>query len=60
MLNPISTLKRGYSITKISGRAITNVEMARPGEIIETVTSKGSILSTVDVVLPSKDSEKEK
>lgn len=55
VLNPISTLKRGYSITKISGKAITNVEMARPGEIIETVTSKGSILSTVDIILRSKD-----
>lgn len=60
VLNPISTLKRGYSITKISGKAITNVDMARPGEIIETVTSKGSILSTVDVIIPANDSEKEK
>lgn len=60
VLNPLSTLKRGYSITKISGKAITNVEMASPGEIIETVTSKGSILSTIDVILPSKDTEKAK
>ncbi|MDE6481090.1 MAG: exodeoxyribonuclease VII large subunit [Muribaculaceae bacterium] len=58
VLNPISTLKRGYSITKISGKAITDVEMARPGEIIETVTSKGSILSTVDIILPANDLEK--
>lgn len=60
VLNPESTLKRGYSITKISGKSITNVEMARPGEIIETVTAHGSILSTVDVIIPAKDSEKAK
>ena len=60
VLNPISTLKRGYSITKISGKAITSVDMARPGEIIETVTSKGSILSTVDIIIPANDLEKEK
>ena len=60
VLNPVSTLKRGYSITKISGKAITNADMARPGEIIETVTANGSILSTVDVIIPTNDSEKER
>ena len=48
VLNPASTLKRGYSITKICGKAVSNADMAKPGDILETITANGSILSTVD------------
>ncbi len=54
VLNPASTLKRGYSITKICGKAVSNADLAKPGDRLETITATGSILSTVDQT-PKKD-----
>ncbi len=45
-LNPVSTLKRGYSITRVGGKAITSAEAVKPGDILETLTYQGSIIST--------------
>ena len=47
VLNPASTLKRGYSITKIGGKAVSDIKAVKTGDIIETLTDKGSIISTV-------------
>ncbi|MDE6561663.1 MAG: exodeoxyribonuclease VII large subunit [Muribaculaceae bacterium] len=47
VLNPASTLKRGYSITKIGGKAVSDIKAVKAGDIIETLTDKGSIISTV-------------
>ncbi|MDE5813746.1 MAG: hypothetical protein K2H72_05615, partial [Muribaculaceae bacterium] len=35
-LNPSSTLKRGYSITRINGKAVIDTGDIRPGDILET------------------------
>lgn len=47
VLNPTYTLKRGYTITKLREKAISNINEVEPGNIIETITASGSISSTV-------------
>ncbi|MDE6056382.1 MAG: exodeoxyribonuclease VII large subunit, partial [Muribaculaceae bacterium] len=36
VLSPTSTLKRGYSITRVNGKAVTDPKTVKPGDIIET------------------------
>lgn len=50
VLNPASTLKRGYSITRIGGKAITGTISIKAGDIIETTTAGGMITSTVNEI----------
>lgn len=45
VLNPISTLKRGYSITRINGKAVTDAKTVKPGCTLETQTANGTITS---------------
>lgn len=52
VLNPASTLKRGYSISKIGGKAIINVANAKPGDILESITAEGIIKSIVKDIEP--------
>ncbi len=47
VLNPVATLKRGYSITRVNGKAITSAEAVTTGDTIETQTAQGTIISTV-------------
>jgi exodeoxyribonuclease VII large subunit len=47
ILNPYNVLKRGYSMTSIEGRIITESEEVKPGDIIYTQFSKGSVRSKV-------------
>ncbi len=47
VLDPAFTLKRGYSITRIGGKAITDAADVTPGAIIETRLYNGSIISEV-------------
>lgn len=46
-LNPSSTLKRGYTITRFRGKALTDTTVVKQGDILETVTASGSISSRV-------------
>lgn len=48
VLSPDNTLKRGYSITRVEGKAVRSADELSPGTKIETVLSKGIIHSTVD------------
>ena len=50
VLNPSSTLKRGYSITRINGKAVTDVNSVKPGAVLETLTADGSIISTAEEI----------
>ncbi|MDE7097371.1 MAG: hypothetical protein K2O47_07760, partial [Muribaculaceae bacterium] len=50
-LNPISTLKRGYSITRAGGKAITSLNDIKPGDALETQIADGIIVSTADKIL---------
>ena len=45
VLSPAATLKRGYSITRTNGKIITNATDVRPGDIIDTQTSEGTLIS---------------
>ncbi|MDE5871935.1 MAG: exodeoxyribonuclease VII large subunit [Muribaculaceae bacterium] len=47
-LNPTSTLKRGYSVTRLNGKAVTCTKSVQPGDILETQTADGSIISTTN------------
>lgn len=47
VLSPQNTLKRGYSITRINGKAITKPEDASPGDTIQTTLFGGTITSKV-------------
>ena len=47
-LSPKATLKRGFSITKINGEAITNASQLRSGDIISTEFFEGTVSSTVN------------
>lgn len=48
VLNPASTLKRGYTITKIGGKAVGSADKAKPGDILETIMAEGIIKSIVE------------
>lgn len=50
-LNPISTLKRGYSITKKNKKILKNVEDVKINDKIETVLENGKIISEVKEIL---------
>ncbi len=54
VLNPVATLRRGYSITRINGKAITSVEAVAPGEALETQTAHGSIISIANKITPTE------
>lgn len=47
-LSPKATLKRGFSITKINGEAITNATQLSSGDIITTEFFEGTVSSTVN------------
>lgn len=46
-LDPAETLKRGYSITRIGGKAIRSVDEVPPIAKIETTLAKGKVVSVI-------------
>ncbi len=46
-LNPILTMKRGYSITKLNGKVLDNISNINKDDIIETTLNTGKIISKV-------------
>lgn len=51
ILDPINTLQRGFSITRIRGEAIKSVNKVKKGQDMLTTVSDGSIKSTVKVTI---------
>lgn len=47
LLSPENTLKRGYSISRINGRAISETSEVKPGDLLETTLFGGKIESIV-------------
>jgi exodeoxyribonuclease VII large subunit len=47
ILDPVNVLRRGYTITSVNGRIITNIEMVRKDDEIKTLVSNGSVISKV-------------
>ncbi len=50
ILNPITTLKRGYSVSKIDGKIIRKVTDAKKGKLLITEVSDGKIESVIENV----------
>lgn len=46
-LSPEATLRRGFSITRINGHAVTSTDQAAAGDVLETTLAAGTITSTV-------------
>ena len=46
-LNPIKTLKRGYSITRVDNKVITDIKKIKKDMVINTEISDGTIISKV-------------
>ncbi|MCM1317362.1 MAG: exodeoxyribonuclease VII large subunit, partial [Bacteroides sp.] len=48
VLSPEATLRRGYSITRVDGRAVTSAADIAPGTEIETILASGTVRSTAN------------
>lgn len=46
-LSPEATLRRGYSITRVNGHAVTSAGSIFPGQQIVTILADGQIISTI-------------
>lgn len=49
LLHPHNVLKRGYSITRLNGKALTKSADAKPGDTLVTELSEGEVVSKVNV-----------
>ncbi len=47
VLSPANTLRRGYSITRVNGHAVTDASAVKPGDVLETQLNSGTICSEV-------------
>ena len=47
VLNPITTIKRGYSIVRINDKAITSIKNIKKGDILTNQLRDGNIKSEV-------------
>lgn len=50
LLHPENVLKRGYSITRLNGKAITGISEIAENDIVETTLFAGKIISTVNSI----------
>lgn len=46
VLSPMATLRRGYSLTRVDGRAVRSAADVAPGTLLETLLPDGRLLST--------------
>lgn len=47
VLSPVATLRRGYSITRVNGHAVTSVGELKAGMTIETTLADGTVNSNI-------------
>ncbi len=48
LLDPVNTLKRGYSITRYHGKALTDTRKLSKGMVVETELAEGKIVSIIE------------
>lgn len=48
LVDPVNVLKRGFSISKINGRAVKSIQEIKPGDLIETVLNDGTVESRIE------------
>lgn len=46
-LSPEATLRRGFSVTRVGGRAVTSVSQLIPGAVVTTLFAEGAAESTI-------------
>ena len=46
-MHPDNVLKRGYSITRLNGKAVTRLDQLKESDMLETMLTDGSIISEV-------------
>lgn len=56
VLSPANTLSRGYSITRVNGRAVRDASALCPGDVISTTLASGTLESTVTATSGTNDS----
>ena len=47
VLNPLNTLKRGYSITKINNRVVTDIKKVKKDDLVNINIKNGEINAKV-------------
>lgn len=47
-LSPEATLRRGYSITRVGGHAVTDPSQVVPGDVLHTTLAGGTVTSIVE------------
>ncbi|MGK7397634.1 MAG: exodeoxyribonuclease VII large subunit [Candidatus Cyclobacteriaceae bacterium M3_2C_046] len=56
-LDPKNVLKRGYSITLLDGKSVTNVERLKQGDVINSVLYQGTVTSKIEKIKKSESNE---
>jgi exodeoxyribonuclease VII large subunit len=49
-MSPTNVLKRGYSITLLDGKSVTDISQIKNGDILNTIVHKGNIVSVVNSI----------
>jgi exodeoxyribonuclease VII large subunit len=55
LLGPGPTLKRGFSVTRKEGHAVSDARDLAEGDVIVTEFAQGSVSSVVKTITPPKD-----
>jgi exodeoxyribonuclease VII large subunit len=56
-MSPENVLKRGYSITLLNGKSITNISQIKNGDVLNTLVYEGNIVSTVNSIHKNNSNE---
>ncbi|MDR2287301.1 MAG: exodeoxyribonuclease VII large subunit [Prevotellaceae bacterium] len=47
-MSPANVLKRGYSITLLNGKSVTDISQVKEGDLLKTIVHEGNIVSIVN------------
>jgi exodeoxyribonuclease VII large subunit len=47
-MNPVNVLRRGYSITQLNNRSVSDISQIGVGDVLNTILHKGNIISIVN------------
>jgi len=54
-LSPQATLRRGFAIARVGGRALTDASALQPGDVLDITLAAGAVRTTVAGVLPPEE-----
>ncbi|MDR0726158.1 MAG: exodeoxyribonuclease VII large subunit [Prevotellaceae bacterium] len=57
-MSPANVLKRGYSITLLDGKSVTNISQVKNGDVLNTLVHEGNIVSTVNSIHKNINNER--